>query len=51
MQEELRLAQPGRGDDRLAMRIVIALGDVLHQAGGLGFLAALRTSSQADRYM
>lgn len=35
MQEELRFAQPNRGDDRLAMRIVIALGDVLHQEGGL----------------
>ena len=35
MQHELRLAQPGRGDDRLAMRIVIALGDVLHQDGAL----------------
>jgi class 3 adenylate cyclase len=28
MQESLRLAQPNRGDDRLAMRIVIALGDL-----------------------
>jgi adenylate cyclase len=35
MQEELRLAQPTRGDDRLAMRIVLALGDVLHQEGAL----------------
>jgi class 3 adenylate cyclase len=35
MQEELRLAQPNRGDDRLAMRIVLALGDVLHQEGAL----------------
>jgi class 3 adenylate cyclase len=31
MQSALRLAQPNRGDDRLAMRIVIVLGDVLHQ--------------------
>ena len=32
MQQELRLAQSGQGDDeRLAIRISIALGDVLHQ--------------------
>ena len=35
MQEELRLAQPNKGDDRLAMRIVITLGDVLHEEGAL----------------
>jgi class 3 adenylate cyclase len=35
MQEELRLAQPGKGDDRLAMRIVLTLGDVWHQEGAL----------------
>src|SRR5215471_21209561 len=35
MQEELRLAQLGKGDDRLAMRIVLTLGDVLHQEGAL----------------
>jgi class 3 adenylate cyclase len=35
MQEELRLAQPGRGDARLRMRIVLAVGDVLHQEGAL----------------
>ena len=35
MQEELRFAQPNSGDDRLAMRIVIALGDVLHEDGAL----------------
>jgi class 3 adenylate cyclase len=35
IQEELRIAQPGRGDDRLAMRIVITLGDVLHEEGAL----------------
>jgi class 3 adenylate cyclase len=35
MQEELRLAQPGKGDDRLAMRIILTLGDVLHQEGAL----------------
>lgn len=35
MQEELRLAQPGKGDDRLAMRIVLTVGDVLQQEGGL----------------
>jgi class 3 adenylate cyclase len=31
MQEELRLAQTGKGDERLAIRIAITLGDVLHQ--------------------
>jgi len=35
MQNELRQTQPGKGDDRLAMRIVIVLGDVLHQDGAL----------------
>lgn len=35
MQEELRLGQPGKGDERLAMRIVLTLGDVLHQEGAL----------------
>ena len=35
MQEELRLAQPNKGDDRLAMRVVISLGDVLHEEGAL----------------
>jgi class 3 adenylate cyclase len=35
MQEELRLAQPNKGDDRLAMRVVITLGDVLHEEGAL----------------
>jgi class 3 adenylate cyclase len=35
MQEELRLAQSNRGDDRLAMRVVITLGDVLHEEGAL----------------
>lgn len=35
MQEELRLAQPNKGDDRLAMRIVITLGDVQIEDGAL----------------
>jgi len=35
MQEELRLGQPGKGEHRLAMRIVLTVGDVLHQEGGL----------------
>ena len=35
MQEELLLAQPNKGDDRLAMRIVITLGDVLNPEGAL----------------
>src|SRR5215831_18101358 len=33
MQEALRLAQLNRGDDRLAIRIVIALGDIAVQDG------------------
>jgi len=35
MQEELRLAQPNRFGDRLTIRIVIAVGDVLHEEGAL----------------
>ena len=35
MQEEVRLTETGKGDRRLAMRIVITLGDVLHQEGAL----------------
>jgi len=35
MQEELRLAEGSKGDRRLVMRIVITLGDVLHQDGAL----------------
>lgn len=35
MQEELRLSQPGKGEDRLAMRIILTVGDVLHQDGSL----------------
>jgi len=35
MQEELRFAQPNKGDDRLVMRVVITLGDVLHEEGAL----------------
>jgi adenylate cyclase len=35
MQEELRLAQPNKADDRLVMRIVLTLGDVVHQEGAL----------------
>ena len=35
MQEELRLNQSGKGDERVAMRIVITVGDVLHQEGAL----------------
>ena len=35
MQEELRLAQPNKAADRLAMRVVITLGDVLHEEGAL----------------
>jgi class 3 adenylate cyclase len=35
MQEEFRLAQPGKGDARVAMRIVLTLGDVLEREGTL----------------
>ena len=35
MQEEVQLAQAGKGNDRLAMRIVLTLGNVLHQEGAL----------------
>ena len=35
MQEELRRTQLNKGDDRLAMRIVITLGDVLDDEGDL----------------
>jgi class 3 adenylate cyclase len=35
MQEELHRTQLNKGEDRLAMRIVITLGDVLHAAGDL----------------
>lgn len=35
MQEELRLAQPGKGDARVAMRIVLTVGDVLEREGAL----------------
>jgi class 3 adenylate cyclase len=35
MQEELRFAQPNTGDERLCMRIVITVGDVLHEEGAL----------------
>ena len=42
MQESLRLAQPNRGDDRVAMRIVIALGDLaLHDGDLVGDTLAL----------
>jgi class 3 adenylate cyclase len=35
MQEDLRLEQAGRGDDRLAIRIVVSVGDVLQEEGAL----------------
>src|SRR5215469_7821813 len=35
IQEELRRTQSNKGDDRLAMRIVITLGDVLNEEGDL----------------
>src|SRR5262245_59274064 len=48
MQEALRLAQPNRGDDRLAIRIVIALGDIAVQDGDfIGGVFALATRVEA----
>ena len=48
MQEELRFAQPGKPDDRLSMRVVITLGDVLHQEGALvGDAVVLATRIEA----
>src|ERR687887_1108685 len=48
MQEELRLARVGKGDDRLVMRIVLTLGDVLHQEGALvGDAVVLAASIEA----
>ncbi len=39
MQEELRLAQPNRGDDRIAIRIVITLGSKPNKRGRLLLLS------------
>jgi class 3 adenylate cyclase len=48
MQEELRLTEGSKGDRRLAMRIVITLGDVLHQDGALvGDAVVLATRIEA----
>ena len=48
MQEALRLTQLGRGDDRLAIRIVIALGDVGVQDNDfIGDVFALATRIEA----
>jgi class 3 adenylate cyclase len=48
MQEELRLAQPGKGDARVAMRIVLTLGDVLEREGALvGDAVVLATRIEA----
>jgi len=48
MQEALRLAQPNRGDDRIAIRIVIALGDIAVQDGDfIGDAFALATRVEA----
>ncbi len=47
-QEALRFAQPNKGEDRLAMRIVITLGDVLHEEGALvGDAVVLATRIEA----
>jgi class 3 adenylate cyclase len=48
MQEALRLAQLQRGDDRLAIRVVIALGDIAVQDGDfIGDAFALATRIEA----
>jgi len=48
MQEALRLGQLSRGDDRLAIRIVIALGDIAVQDGDfIGDAFALATRVEA----
>ena len=48
LQEEMRLAQPNKGDDRLRMRVVITLGDVHHQEGALvGDAVVLATRIEA----
>ena len=48
MQEALRLAQPNRGDDRIAIRIVIALGDIAVQDGDfIGDVFALTARVEA----
>jgi class 3 adenylate cyclase len=48
MQEELRFAQANKGDARLSMRIVVALGDVLHQEGAVvGDAVVLATRIEA----
>ncbi|MCC8956124.1 adenylate cyclase [Bradyrhizobium sp. Pear77] len=48
MQEALRLAQLNRGDDRVAIRIVIALGDIAVQDGDfIGDAFALATRVEA----
>jgi class 3 adenylate cyclase len=48
MQEALRLAQLSRGDDRLAIRIIIALGDIAAQDGDfMGEAFALATRVEA----
>jgi class 3 adenylate cyclase len=48
MQEALRLAQPNRGHDRIAIRIAIALGDIALQDGDfIGDAFALATRVKA----
>ena len=48
MQEALRLSQLNRGDDRLAIRIVIALGDMaVHDGDFIGEAFALATRIEA----
>ena len=48
IQEALRLAQPNRGDDRLSIRIIIAVGDIAVQDGDfIGDAFALATRVEA----
>jgi len=48
MQEEIRSSQANKGDDRLVMRVVITVGDVLHEDGALvGDTVVLTTRIEA----
>jgi class 3 adenylate cyclase len=49
MQDELRSSQANRGDDRLVMRVVLTVGDVLQEEGALvGDAVVLTTRIEAN---
>lgn len=53
MQDELRRSQSNKGDDRISMRIVITLGDVLHEGDDIfgdpvALAAQIETITPAD---